>query len=362
MKINNNPLKLNKRSGNALILAGISELSDALLTVQAGALKQIKVLTGLEQNSVREKRTQEIEQMLGELDRALEKCTHNGKNLTDGTFARGSVTGSLWIHLGAGQHQHERIFIPTMGFLSRFPGKSPKAALKELAQNLKEMSPQQFESFRRDFRNFYNKVFFNINAYRIRINLAAAYVHLTSEVLDDKTDLRNTPHHSQLSFLQFVRGSLTHLERIVKRLRKSARRARGLDRHWRQYMQVEVSQLIDCVDRIASQAEFNRMNLFLGGFASSSRMTSIWFVGPGKSDYKRMYVPTMTGRSLGLRNMDNTILTISASTSQAAYALNVLERALDRLRNERGKIETYIKDFEDQDTIKPQIRLRRQNL
>ncbi len=49
----------------------------------------------------------------------------------------------------------------------------------------------------------------------------------------------------------------------------------------RQLIQVEVSTLVNEVDRIASQAEFNKMKLLLGDFARINPRASMWFhIGP----------------------------------------------------------------------------------
>jgi flagellin len=49
----------------------------------------------------------------------------------------------------------------------------------------------------------------------------------------------------------------------------------------RQLIQVEVSALVNEVDRIASQAEFNKMKLLLGDFARINPRASMWFhIGP----------------------------------------------------------------------------------
>jgi flagellin len=72
-----------------------------------------------------------------------------------------------------------------------------------------------------------------------------------------------------ISFIQTTEGYLQETQDILQRLRELAvQSANGI---WtaedRTQIQVEVSQLVDEIDRIASHAQFNGMNLLSGGFA-----------------------------------------------------------------------------------------------
>ena len=71
---------------------------------------------------------------------------------------------------------------------------------------------------------------------------------------------RNT--EDGISFIQTSEGYLQELTEIVQRVRVLAiQSANGIyQKNDRQMIQVEVSQLIDEVDRIASQAEFNKID------------------------------------------------------------------------------------------------------
>src|SRR5690554_4444900 len=88
-----------------------------------------------------------------------------------------------------------------------------------------------------------------------------------------------------MSMIQTTEGYLAEVADILQRIRVLAvQSSNGIYTAMdRQMIQVEVSQLIDEVDRIASQAEFNKMNLLKGDFARGSRVSSMWFhIGPNQ--------------------------------------------------------------------------------
>ncbi len=86
-----------------------------------------------------------------------------------------------------------------------------------------------------------------------------------------------------ISFIQTTEGYLQESQDIIQRLRElSVQAANGIyaDED-RMQIQVEVSSLVDEVDRIASHAQFNGMNLLTGRFARETGenmvTASMWF-------------------------------------------------------------------------------------
>ena len=75
-----------------------------------------------------------------------------------------------------------------------------------------------------------------------------------------------------VSFIQATEGYLQETTDILQRIRElSVQSANGIySDEDRMQIQVEVSQLVAEVDRIASQAQFNGMNLLTGRFAENS--------------------------------------------------------------------------------------------
>ncbi|RKY00284.1 MAG: flagellin, partial [Spirochaetes bacterium] len=72
-----------------------------------------------------------------------------------------------------------------------------------------------------------------------------------------------------ISFIQTAEGYLEETQTVLQRLRELAIQAsNGLySTEDRMMIQVEVSQLVDEIDRIASHAQFNGMNILTGRFA-----------------------------------------------------------------------------------------------
>ena len=102
---------------------------------------------------------------------------------------------------------------------------------------------------------------------------------------------RNT--EDGMSFVQTADGYLNQLGDLLQRVRVLAvQSANGIyTAEDRQLMQVEISQLVDEVDRVASQAEFNRFKVLLGDYARTSKTASMWFhMGANMHQRERVFV------------------------------------------------------------------------
>jgi flagellin len=147
-----------------------------------------------------------------------------------------------------------------------------------------------------------------------------------------------------ISFIQTTEGWLQETQEIVQRIRVLAvQAANGIyTEEDRQQIQVEVSQLIDEIDRIASQAEFNKMKLLAGDFSRLNPVASMWFhIGANVHQRERIYIETMNTASLGLRNP--TVLTfISLSTASKANSVIALaDDALRKISKQRADLGAY---------------------
>lgn len=157
---------------------------------------------------------------------------------------------------------------------------------------------------------------------------------------------RNT--EDGMSMIQTTEGYLQEVNGILQRIRVLAvQAANGIySANDRQLIQVEVSQLVDEVDRIASQAEFNKMKLLNGDFARGSRTASMWFhMGPNMHQRERVFISTMTTRGLDLRRADNTIVTIS-TMEQANDTIGLLDAALHQINKQRANLGAYYNRLE----------------
>jgi flagellin len=156
-----------------------------------------------------------------------------------------------------------------------------------------------------------------------------------------------------ISFIQATEGYLQETQDIIQRIRELAVQASNgvYSSEDRMMIQVEVSQLIDEVDRIASHAQFNGMNILTGRFARETGENvitgSMWFhIGANMDQRERVYIGTMTSKGLGIRNIgDDSILSISSSDS-ANRSIGVMDTALRKVSKQRADLGAYQNRFE----------------
>ncbi len=151
-----------------------------------------------------------------------------------------------------------------------------------------------------------------------------------------------------ISFIQTAEGFLQESQDILQRMRELAVQASNgiYSAEDRMQIQVEVSQLVDEIDRIASHAQFNGMNLLTGRFARETGENivtgSMWFhIGANMDQRERAYIGTMTAKGLGVRNVgDESILTI-ATPDDSNRAIGTLDAALKVVNKQRADLGAY---------------------
>jgi len=152
-----------------------------------------------------------------------------------------------------------------------------------------------------------------------------------------------------LSFIQVAEGSLQQINDILQRMRMlSIQSANGIySRTDRQQIQVEVSQLIDEIDRISSTAEFNRMKMLTGTYSKKGKIGSIFFhVGPNKDQRIRAYIATMNAKALNLIEPGGAKRTIS-TVGNANAMIGYIDTAMDRLNRQRADLGAYYNRLEN---------------
>jgi flagellin len=151
-----------------------------------------------------------------------------------------------------------------------------------------------------------------------------------------------------ISFIQVTEGYLQESQDIIQRLRELAvQAANGIyTEEDRLYIQIEVSALVAEIDRIASHAQFNGMNLLTGRFGrpigENLVTASMWFhIGANMDHRTQVYIGTMTAKGLGIRNVaDDTFISLSAPDS-ANRAIGTLDVALKRVNKQRADLGAY---------------------
>ena len=154
---------------------------------------------------------------------------------------------------------------------------------------------------------------------------------------------------SGVSFIQATEAYLQETQDILHRLRElSVQAANGIySDEDRMQIQVEVSQLIDEVNRIASHAQFNGMNMLTGRFSPEGMATMQFQIGANMDQNERVYIGTMTAESLGLQSAQGSTGTISISTpEQANLTVGVLDSALRVVSKQRADLGAYQNRFE----------------
>ena len=154
-----------------------------------------------------------------------------------------------------------------------------------------------------------------------------------------------------VSFIQSTEGYLQETTDILQRIRELAvQSANGIySDEDRMQIQVEVSQLVAEVDRVASQAQFNGMNMLTGSFAQDAASGRVmqFQIGANVDQNARVYIGTMTAQALGLRGAQGTDEQIGISTPDSANAaIATIDNALLTVSKQRADLGAYQNRFE----------------
>ncbi|MGL4394841.1 MAG: flagellin [Brevinema sp.] len=155
-----------------------------------------------------------------------------------------------------------------------------------------------------------------------------------------------------ISFIQTTEGYLAETTSILQRVRELAiQSSNGIyTDEDRGYIQVEVSQMVAELDRIASQAQFNGMKMLTGTFsrptAETPAQASMYLhVGANMDERVRVYIGTMNSQALGLKSPVGNPATasfISLSTQNGANSvIGLVDQALRRVNAQRADLGAY---------------------
>lgn len=158
----------------------------------------------------------------------------------------------------------------------------------------------------------------------------------------------STNAQNGISFIQTTEGYLQETTDIVQRIRELAvQSSNGIyTDEDRMQIQVEVSQLVAEVDRIASQAQFNGMNMLTGRFAKPTGENtvtgSMWFhIGANMDQRTQVFIGTMSAAALGLRNIGSEEILTLAAPDDANRAIGTLDEALKKINKQRADLGAY---------------------
>lgn len=187
----------------------------------------------------------------------------------------------------------------------------------------------------------------------LRINRAgddASGLAVSEKMRSQVRGLRQAERNTEdgVSFIQTTEGYLQESQDILQRIRELAvQAANGIYTDAdRMLIQVEVSQLVDEVNRIASHAQFNTLNMLTGRFSNPNEggnpVSSMWFhIGANMDERRRVYIGTMTAAALGIQNIqDGTAISIS-SVDKANTTIGLVDEALTKVSKQRSNLGAY---------------------
>jgi len=153
-----------------------------------------------------------------------------------------------------------------------------------------------------------------------------------------------------VSFIQTTEGYLAETHDILHRVRELAvQSANGIyTAEDRSQIQVEINQLVDEVNRVASHAQFNGMNMLTGRFAQNATggagTTMYFHVGANMDQREVMYIGTMTAAALKLE--ENKVFMTLSNADLANKAIGTVDAALKLISKQRADLGGYQNRFE----------------
>ena len=151
-----------------------------------------------------------------------------------------------------------------------------------------------------------------------------------------------------ISFIKTTEGYLQETTDIIQRIRELAvQSSNGIyTDEDRMQIQVEVSALVAEVDRIASHAQFNGMNMLTGRFAKetgeNSVTASMWLhIGANMDQRTQVFIGTMTASALGVRELGTEEIMTIATPEDANRAIGTLDEALKKINKQRADLGAY---------------------
>ena len=147
----------------------------------------------------------------------------------------------------------------------------------------------------------------------------------------------NRNAQSGISFIQATEGYLNETTNIMQRMRELAiQSANGIySDSDRALIQVEINQLVSEVDRIASQAEFNKMNMLTGRFSADGQNPITFHIGANMDQRVSVNIGAMTSANLQVGGETP----VSISTVETAnQALGRIDEGIQMVVSQRAEL------------------------
>ena len=187
----------------------------------------------------------------------------------------------------------------------------------------------------------------------IRINSGgddAAGLAVTEKMRSQVSGLRQASRNASdaISFIQTTEGYLQESHDVLNRVRElSVQAGNGIyTAEDRQMIQLEVSQMIAEIDRVASHAQFNGLNILTGRFATGAEgvpafgATSMFFhIGANANQRMKVSIGTMTSKALGV---DGISISNPASANRAIALVDQAILSVTKQRSTLGAFQTRL--------------------
>ena len=151
-----------------------------------------------------------------------------------------------------------------------------------------------------------------------------------------------------ISFIQTTEGYLQETTDLMQRIRELAvQSSNGIySDEDRMQIQVEISALVSEVDRIASSAQFNGMNMLTGRFAMPTGENvvtgSMWFhIGSNMDQRTQVFIGTMSAMALGIREIGSEEKISLSTPEDANRAIGTIDEALKKINKQRADLGAY---------------------
>lgn len=150
-------------------------------------------------------------------------------------------------------------------------------------------------------------------------------------------DMASKNAQDAISLIQTAEGALNETHSILQRMRELAVQAANdtNNDNDRLELQKEVEQLIQEIDRIAGNIEFNTKKLLDGSLTASGSGALTFQIGANEGQNIELEINAMTASGLGVSGLD------ISSQSGADKAITTIQSAIDKVSSERAKLGAY---------------------
>lgn len=151
-----------------------------------------------------------------------------------------------------------------------------------------------------------------------------------------------------ISLIQTTEGYLQETTDILQRIRElSVQSSNGIyTAEDRMQIQVEISQLVDEIDRVASHAQFNGMNLLTGRFTGAQDLGGatqdmFFHIGANMDQRVQVFIGTMTATALGVRQVGTGEIITLETPDDANATIGIVDTALRAVNKQRADLGAY---------------------